>query len=162
MRITVKDLGDHSRELHHVRAGTTVFLEGPYGAFTGARRRRQHVLLLAGGVGIAPLRALFETLRTPPGGMTLVYRVSRDEDLAFRSELDAIAAARGARVHYLVGSRNGPRDPFVGRRLSKLVHGVERHDIFVCGSPSFNSAAAAAAQRCGVPAGQVHIEDFAF
>ena len=62
LRITVKRLGDHSTALQHVRAGTRVFAEGPYGAMTARRRRRRKVLLIAGGVGITPLRALFESL----------------------------------------------------------------------------------------------------
>jgi predicted ferric reductase len=58
LRITVKAAGDHSRALAAVRPGTPVLAEGPFGAFTAARRRQRHVLLLAGGVGITPLRAL--------------------------------------------------------------------------------------------------------
>uniref|UniRef100_UPI00286DE746 ferredoxin reductase family protein n=1 Tax=Nocardioides sp. TaxID=35761 RepID=UPI00286DE746 len=57
LRITVKDLGDHSRDLQALRPGTRVIAEGPYGAFTPARRRGHGVLLLAGGIGITPLRA---------------------------------------------------------------------------------------------------------
>ncbi len=34
MRITVKDLGDHSERLQHVRPGVRVLAEGPYGTFT--------------------------------------------------------------------------------------------------------------------------------
>ena len=40
VRITVKALGDHSTALTHLRPGTRVFAEGPYGAMTAARRRR--------------------------------------------------------------------------------------------------------------------------
>ena len=53
MRITVKDLGDHSAALAALRPGTRIAFEGPYGAFTadarrerpgaaGRRRRRHH------------------------------------------------------------------------------------------------------------------------
>jgi len=54
-------------------------------AATGSGRR---VLLLAGGVGITPLRALFAAL---PGQVTLIYRASSERDLVFRDELDRIA-----------------------------------------------------------------------
>jgi ferredoxin-NADP reductase len=162
LRITVKDLGDHSRELHEVHPGTTAFIEGPYGAFTAAKASRSRVLLVAGGVGIAPMRALFETIPAAPGGVTLIYRASTEADLAFRGELDAIAESRGARVHYLVGPRGGPSDPFVGKRLAKGVPHLAMHDVFVCGSPGFTAAATDALQRNGVRASQVHVEDFAF
>lgn len=162
LRITVKDFGDHSHELQRVRPGTTVFLEGPYGAFTAAQQRTDRVLLIAGGVGIAPLRALFETVSACAGGVTLIYRVSREDELIFRPELDAIAAARGGTVHYLVGNRGGPRDPFVGRRLRSLVPALAHTDVFLCGSAGFSTAATASLKRCGVPASLIHTEHFAF
>lgn len=62
MRITVKDRGDHSGGLARLRAGTRMIAEGPYGAFIPARSGRR-VLLLAGGVGITPPRAMFAMLQ---------------------------------------------------------------------------------------------------
>ncbi len=59
LRLTVKALGDGSRRLQDLERGTWVIAEGPYGAMTGRRRTRPNVLLLAGGVGITPMRALF-------------------------------------------------------------------------------------------------------
>ena len=70
-----------------LRPGTMVLAEGPYGAITGRRRRRPRVLLIAGGVGITPMRALFETLDLPGSDLTLIYRAA---------ERGASGAARGA------------------------------------------------------------------
>src|SRR5207302_9893090 len=77
LRITVKNLGDHSQALAQLQPGTRVFAEGPYGAFTPAGSGRG-VVLLAGGVGITPLRAIFATL---PGHVPLIYRASRQPHL---------------------------------------------------------------------------------
>jgi predicted ferric reductase len=90
LRITVKDRGDHSGALARLRPGTRIMASGPYGALTAGRTRRK-VLLLAGGVGITPLRTMFESM---PGEVTLVYRASRPDDVVFRRELDAVAAGR--------------------------------------------------------------------
>src|SRR3954466_1563862 len=62
LRITVKTLGDHSAKIGRLRPGTRVIAEGPYGAMTAARRKRRKVLMIAGGVGVTPLRALFQAL----------------------------------------------------------------------------------------------------
>ena len=67
LRITVKMTGEHSRALLNLTPGTRVFAEGPYGGLTQDRRRRRKVLLIAGGVGITPLRALFESMPGSPG-----------------------------------------------------------------------------------------------
>ena len=46
---------------------------------------------MAGGIGITPLRALFETMPAEPGDLTLLYRANAAQDLVFRDELEAIA-----------------------------------------------------------------------
>jgi predicted ferric reductase len=74
LRITAKGIGDHSQALRHVRPGTRVMAEGPYGNLTADRRTRRRVLLIAGGVGITPLRALVEDLPARPGDITVLYR----------------------------------------------------------------------------------------
>ncbi len=154
LRITVKALGDHSAALTRLRPGTPVFAEGPYGALTARRRRRDRTLLIAGGVGITPLRALFETL---PGEVTLLYRA---REPVLRAELEAIAAARGARLFVSAGPR--PADLFDPATLSRLVPGLPEHDAYVCGPPSMADAAIDALKAAGVPAGRIHHESFEF
>jgi predicted ferric reductase len=162
MRITIKGLGDYTRTLDHLRPGTRVMAEGPYGALTAAARTQRQVLLLAGGVGITPLRALFATLPAGAGDLTLVYRVDRESDIVFRSELDEIARSRHARVHYLVGPPGSDGDVLVGDRLAQLVPGLVRHDVFVCGPTGFTEAAVATLRRVGVRDSFIHAEQFAF
>ena len=134
LRITVKDLGDHSRSLASLRPGTRVVAEGPYGVFTADSRHSERVVLLAGGTGIAPIRALLDDL---PAGVRidLLFRAPRTEALVLRTELEAIAATRpGMRVRYLVGHR---RDyPIDARTLLHLVPDVQSADVFVCGPRS--------------------------
>lgn len=162
LRITVKNLGDHSAQLQQLRRGTRVLAEGPFGAFTAHRRRRRKVLMLAGGVGITPLRALLETLPAGRGDLTLIYRVNTAQEIVLRAELDALATRRGARVLYMVGAPGSEQDPFVGGRLPEVIRGLAAHDVFVCGPPGFAAAAVAAARRGGVPARFIHDEQFAF
>ncbi|MEO6885479.1 MAG: ferric reductase-like transmembrane domain-containing protein, partial [Jatrophihabitantaceae bacterium] len=91
LRVTVKIAGSHSAALLALAPGTRILAEGPYGVFTASRRTHRKVLLLAGGVGITPLRALFETLPGHPGDITMIYRANTSDDLVLRQELDWIA-----------------------------------------------------------------------
>ncbi|MEU9497785.1 ferredoxin reductase family protein [Streptomyces sp. NPDC048196] len=159
LRITVKEAGGHSAALARLRPGTRVWAEGPYGAFTAARQRASKVLLLAGGVGITPLRALFETL---PDEVTLVYRARRPEDLALRTELDAIAAARGAAVHYFVDEPAVYSAPLTARALSRLVPDLAAHEVYLCGPPGMTTAARRALRGAGIPRRHIHHESFEF
>ncbi|TJZ99518.1 ferredoxin reductase family protein [Actinacidiphila oryziradicis] len=159
LRITVRSVGGHSEALTRLRPGTRVWAEGPYGAFTAARRTARKVLLLGGGVGITPLRALFETL---PGEVTLIYRARRPEDLALRQELNAIAADRGATVHYVVDEPVEYSSPLTARGLASLVPDIAEHDVYLCGPPGMTAAAISALRRAGVPRRRIHHESFAF
>ena len=160
LRITVKALGDHSSDLAGVRVGTKVLAEGPYGGFTAARRKRRKVLLIAAGVGITPIRTLFETLPGGPGDITLLYRVSSPENVLFSDELEAIADNRGHRLYFLSGPRGGPGDPLSAGRVAKAIPDVRHHDVYLCGPPAMTEATIRTLRRCGVPRRRIHHESF--
>jgi predicted ferric reductase len=161
LRITVKDLGDHSRSLAFLKPGTRVFVEGPYGAFTAGRSTQPHVVLVGGGVGITPIRALMDEFK---GGaqIDVVFRASKEEDLVLKQEMDYIANNSGGsiRVHYLVGPRkNHPMD---AAALKVLVPTFADSDIYICGPEPLVSAVRKAAEDLGVPKNRFHDEAFAF
>jgi predicted ferric reductase len=160
LRLTVKHLGDHSSGLAGLRPGIRVLSEGPYGAFTGRRRTRRKVLLIGGGVGITPLRALFESLPGASGDVTLIYRARNLEDIAFREELESIAAARRAQLHYLVGPSRQHPEYLTSRHLLHLVPDLARRDVYVCGPPSMTKVTTAALEETGVPRRHIYQEDF--
>jgi predicted ferric reductase len=160
LRVTVRTVGDHSRELPRLRPGTRVLSEGPYGAFTSERRRLRRVVLIGGGVGITPLRALFETLPGNPGDLDLLYRVRSPEEILFRDELDRIAWARQDRVVYLVGSRADHPEYLTAGHLRVLVADITERDAYVCGPPGMIETVSDALAELGVPRRQVHNEHF--
>lgn len=161
MRITVRAVGDHSRALANLRPGTRVLAEGPYGALTASARKRRKVLLIAGGVGITPLRALFQTLPAAPGDLTLLYRAAGEGDVVFRRELEALAGQRGARLWIVTGHRGDlPRDPLSTAALTWNIRDVAEHDVYVCGPPGMTAATISALRAAGVPRRQLHHESF--
>lgn len=165
LRFTIKELGDYTARLQRMAIGTSVFLEGPYGDFTGAARRRERVLLIAGGIGITPLRALFEELPASRGNVTLVYRASSPEDVVFRREIDELASLRGATVHYLIGHRGSaemPTDPLDPRALRRLVPDVNARDVYVCGPTAMMDRVVSGLRALRVPESQVHYERFSY
>ncbi len=159
MRITVRDVGDPSNALGSLRRGTRVVVEGPYGAFIPARPAHP-ALLVAGGVGITPLRTMLAALTGP---VTVLYRASSWSDVVFKDELDALAAARGGQVHYLVGARADlAADPLAPVALRDLVPDLDAVDAYVCGPPGMIAATIAALAAAGVPRRRIHAELFEF
>ena len=163
LRITIKELGDWSKALQGVSVGTRVFIEGPYGVLTGARRTRPKILLIAGGIGITPLRALFEALPAKRGDLTLLYRVRDAGEIVFRDELEALARTRGAQVQYLVGRRDGPTgDQLDAASIERLVPDVRERDVYLCGPVSMMQRVEGSLRRLGLSASQIHAERFAY
>jgi predicted ferric reductase len=165
LRFTIKELGDYTKTLQAIPVGTRVILEGPYGTFTGAARTKARVLLIAGGIGITPLRALLEELPASRGNLTLLYRASGPEEVVFKGEIDELASLRGATVHYLVGrrgSREMPADPLDPRSLRRLVPDIHDRDIYVCGPSGMMTRVLSGLRWLRISDKQIHYERFAF
>ena len=160
LRLTVKDVGGFTRRLGDLRPGTRVLAEGPFGRFSAAVRQRARVTLIAGGIGITPLRALLEELPAAPGELALIYRVLAEDDLVLRDELEDLARTRGATVHYVVGDHRGV-DRLSAARLRELVPEIAAGDVYLCGPPGMMRATQASLRAAGVPPRQIHQERFA-
>ncbi|MFF1769556.1 ferric reductase-like transmembrane domain-containing protein [Streptomyces sp. NPDC058249] len=155
LRLTAKTAGDGTAALRHLRVGTRVFAEGPYGAFTTLHRTRPDTLLIAGGVGITPIRALLEELY---GHVVLIYRVATDRDAVLLEELQELADVRGAELHLVTGPATP--DKLAPREIARLVPDVAERDVFVCGPPGMTGAVLRTLRDLGVPKQQIHAERF--
>jgi predicted ferric reductase len=160
LRLTVKAVGAGSAGLRHVPVGTRVFAEGPYGAFTALHRAADATLLIAGGVGITPIRALLEELDGP---IVVLYRVPTTADAVLLAELVALARMRDARLHVLTGRTGAgtpPNTPFAPANLRALVPDITARDVYVCGPPAMTDAVLRSLATLRVPRRQVHAERF--
>jgi len=163
LRVTVKDLGDDTHRMMSMPVGTHVFIEGPYGAFTADVISRPDVVMLAGGAGVTPLRAIFEDLVPGHQQVTFLYREGDPGQTIFRDELAALAAHHQADVRLLEGHRGTPEmpiDPLATGWLSTLVPAIGEADILVCGSPPFTRRVLDSLRDLGVPSERIHAERF--
>lgn len=158
LRLTAKAVGTTSAGLRNLQVGARVFLEGPYGAFTSLHRTRPGVVLIAGGVGITPVRALLE--EHTPGDFVVLYRVRDERDAVLLNEVRQLVAARRGRLHLLTGSTAQGARPFEPAALVGLVPDIVHRDVYVCGPPAMTSAVLTGLRALKVPNGQVHAEKF--
>jgi ferredoxin-NADP reductase/DMSO/TMAO reductase YedYZ heme-binding membrane subunit len=159
LRLTVKDLGDHSSWLSQVKPGMRVAIEGPYGTFTPAWNGLPAVALLGAGVGITPLVAILEDL--PEGtDVVVVSRASTPDRLVLHRELTRLVEERGGRLYELVGSRH--EVALDARELLRLIPDLGEREVYVCGPDGFADAVERSAHRAGTPRRHIHRESFAF
>jgi ferredoxin-NADP reductase len=81
--------------LERVSVGTLLRIEGPFGSFDVAPSLdRRHLLLIAGGTGIAPLRSImWDRLDNDPAAdLMVIYSARAPEEFAYLGELGALAA----------------------------------------------------------------------
>lgn len=163
LRITVKASGDHTRRLAGLPVGTRVIADGPFGRFTAEARRHGRMALIAGGIGITPIRALLDDLPAATD-ITLVYRALADEDVVFRDELDRLATERGVRLHYVVGDHLHAASAHLltAAHLGELVPDLRDRDVFLCGPPGLVAVIRGALKEAQVPRHNIHLEEFAF
>jgi ferredoxin-NADP reductase/DMSO/TMAO reductase YedYZ heme-binding membrane subunit len=159
LRITVKNLGDHSAALAKLKPGTWVAVEGPYGSFTPDARRGDRLVLVGAGVGSAPILALLQDLPARADVIVLL-RASTDAELILRDEIAREVRRRGGRLVELPGSR---RDvPLDARELRELIPDLSRRDAYVCGPEAFTASLADSLERAGVSTNRIHFESFTF
>ncbi len=159
MRITVKDLGDHSRELATMPIGTAVFVEGPYGRFTADAAVNPKVVLIGAGVGVTPLRSILQDLDEHADVAVLLRGRSRDE-IALRDEIAAEVERRDGTLMEVIGTRD--QVLINASRLRRALPDIHQRDVYICGPATFTSALAVECRHCGIPAERIHFESFAF
>lgn len=139
--------------------GTRVYAEGPYGALTTAARTRENTLLIAGGIGITPIRALLEDPELT-GDVVVLYRARTTADAVLIGELRDLAEARGARLHLLTGRTADGSQPFSPESLRDLVPDIAERDVYLCGPAAMASTVQRSLRALRVPARQRHVEAF--
>jgi len=162
LRLTAKAVGSGSAGLRRLKVGTRVFAEGPYGAFTTMHRTRPGTLLIAGGVGVTPIRSILEELDGSSGPIVVLYRVRTPDDAVLLDELRALAADRRAELHVVAGrTKDTTPAPFSAEHLLALVPDVRQRDVFVCGPTPMTMAVLDSLRSLGVPWTQLNAEIFA-
>lgn len=161
IRFTIKGSGDFTSRVDTITPGTPVLLDGPLGVFTEKKSTRNSYLLIAGGIGITPLRSLAESLSKKGKQVSLMYAVQREADLVFRSELEAMSISR----HYIFSEEKKTGFDF-GRvnldYIKKNVPDFETRDIYICGPWPMIRSLSDQLSAVGIPKNQIHFERFAY
>lgn len=163
LRISVRNVGDYTAALQKLQPGARVLVSGPFGRFTRDVATRKKQLLIAGGIGVTPLRALFEQAAAENIDSVLLYSNRTLADVPLKSELDDLAT-KSARVTYVYSDEkvSGAEQGFIdGEMIERLVPDFKQRDIYICGPPPMMAALTGQLRARGFPDEQLHYEVFA-
>jgi CDP-4-dehydro-6-deoxyglucose reductase len=157
--------GETSTWLHdRLRLGDPLLVSGPYGTFVAAAGSTRPVLCLAGGSGLAPIRALAEqAVRSGASRPFTVLLSARTRADVMDVELFADWGLRDPGLLFLrtlTREHGAPPLGHVPELLPRLFTDLSEHEVYVAGGPGFVSAAARACRALGAPARRVHTEEF--
>jgi NAD(P)H-flavin reductase len=146
--------------------GAAIDVEGPLGTFTfPPDPSEQRFVFIAGGTGIAPLRAMLRhALAVPHRDVGLFYSVRTPEEFAFEEEFKALAEAGEIALRQTVTRANetdwrGARGRLDRAALSELVHDVKTL-CFVCGPPALVEEMKVLLGELGIPRTRIRIEEW--
>jgi NAD(P)H-flavin reductase len=155
-----------SGDLTWAASGELVDVEGPIGTFTfPASLDQSRLLFVAGGTGIAPVRAMLDHAlrRHPSEKISLLYSTRRRDEFAFMEEFRAHERAGRLELHPTVtrdeeASWEGKRGRIGRSHFEAVLHDPASTLCFVCGPPSLVSESAATLKELGVPDALIRTE----
>ena len=166
LRLSVKGVGGYTRHLSQLSVGTQVIIEGPHGRFTPNLRTKPDVLLIAGGIGVTPLRALLDTFLREKADVFLLYRARNSEELAFTKELEALVNRYPSfKLKYLLDADLPSIDGhgvITVNTLREQIPDVQTREVFLCGPPALLISLRTMLTEIGVPPALQHEEHFAY
>jgi predicted ferric reductase len=168
LRLIVREAGDCTNDFGRIKPGTRVAVDGPHGSFTLGGSGRT-VMMVAGGVGIAPLLGMLEqaALARDRRSFRLLYAARRPSELSGIERLRDLQSVIDLKVGYFVDT--GMREPefalapIGAAQLSEAVGSSPTDTVaYVCGPPRMIEQVTDFLLDFQVPAEAIHYERFDF
>ena len=146
--------------------GAQVDVAGPVGSFTfPASPEERRFIFIAGGTGIAPLRAMLRhALAIPHRDIGLFYSARTPQEFAFEREFRELANAGDIELRQTVTRATeidwtGSRGRLKRDALEELVHDPATL-CFICGPPALVNEMPKILQELGIPRARIRIEEW--
>ncbi|MGH3238316.1 MAG: 3-alpha domain-containing protein, partial [Streptosporangiaceae bacterium] len=154
----------------HIRAGDTIEVAAPRGAFI-LRPGSRPVVLLSAGIGVTPVLAILHTLagQGPARPVWWIYGTRNSAEHPFAAETSRLLGdLRDSRRYIaysrpLAGDRPGvdfDLEGHLGARALRRLGVLRDSDFYLCGPDGFMRDLRAGLAAWGVPAGQIRAETF--
>lgn len=157
LQFTVKASPELMAKITAVRPGTFVLVDGPRGSFTAERADdTSKVVLIAGGIGVAPYLSTIGALLQKGKQVSLLYSARGAVDVAFRSELARLQTA-GLKISLFLNENNQQITP-------EILNAIDINDttVYICGPDGMSRAFVETLRAGGIEKNRIITERFAF
>ena len=162
LRLTIKASGNFTRHLFaNLKVGTSAIVEGAYGMFN-YKMTGEKQIWVAGGIGVTPFLSFLRDLKT---GLThdvdFYYTVRHPEEAVFKDEIEA-AAKQNSRLKARIRFSSTGGSLTVDEIVRNAGGDIREHHVYMCGPLPMVQAFEKKFMEAGVPAGNIHFEEFNF
>lgn len=162
LRLTIKASGNFTRHLFaNLKVGTSAIVEGAYGMFN-YKMTGEKQIWVAGGIGVTPFLSFLRDLKT---GLThdvdFYYTVRHPEEAVFKDEIEA-AAKQNSRLKARIRFSSTDGSLTVDEIVRNAGGDIREHHVYMCGPLPMVQAFEKKFMEAGLPADNIHFEEFNF
>jgi predicted ferric reductase len=161
LRLSIKMVGDWTKRLDALHAGTDVKVMGPYGQFAErAFVTKKPGVWIAGGIGVTPFLSMLKdrSVHAPESDIAMFYCTKNEADAPYDAEIAGIVP-RMPNVEY-VRHRSDAEGFVTAQTIAGRVTDLADRLILLCGPLPMMRKLEAAFVAMGVPRRNIQYEDF--
>jgi len=167
-QFTIKELGDFTRTVKDTRIGEIAYVDGPHGSFTTDHYPdAPGFVLIAGGIGIAPLMSILRTLadRGDRRPIHLIYGNGHWERVTFREELETLVPRLNLTLVHALKHPPPHWTGLTGMLTTALLRQVlpvttRPYVHFICGPKAMTESIQHSLHAMEIPLRRIHFELF--
>ncbi len=159
LRFSIKTAGNFTDKINGLKINTKVIIDGPLGIFTLNKATKNKFLLLAGGIGITPIRALAETLVKTNKDMVLLYGNRTASDIIFQNEFQVLQINPHLTLSQEING-NYEKGYIDKDKILRLVPDFLEREIYLCGPNRMMQSVLKDLAQLNIPKNQIHYEKF--
>jgi 3-phenylpropionate/trans-cinnamate dioxygenase ferredoxin reductase subunit len=168
LRLTIKALGDFSSSIGDLKGGETVYVDGPYGNFPlDDASTKNGLVMLAGGIGIAPIMSILKTLadQKDQRPLTLFYGSYDEENIICQAEIEKLKKVlnlTGVNVLEKPSGKIPCESGYISQAILERYLPADRDDLyfFQCGPLPMIKAMAHHLKNLGVSKQRIRSEQY--
>jgi len=174
LQFSMRIRGRFTRAIASLQPGQKVHVQGPYGGFVLNTHMQNHIVLLAGGIGITPFMSMirFAGITQLATKLDLIYSVADQDDVPFGAELlEWQGRNPNFRSNFVID--HGPVDQFPGTQTAsgrispEIIESTVGHAMndsrtvfYICGPPPFMRGMESMLRSKGVEKHRIMTEAF--
>ena len=168
IRFSIKNLGDFTSTIPHMKQGQRVYVDGPYGTFNLKDARMQKgLVLIAGGIGLAPVMSILNTLadRSDTRPIYVFYGDLNEDTALYADEFDRLKPKLNLAFVQVLEKplqEDYPHKGYITKDLllAHLPQNYQELFYFVCGPAPMLRAVEKHFEAMGISDSQVHEENY--